>query len=67
MVPNKNNIWWYPGHRRMILPVPYDYKIPPLYYLKGEGKPKEEKIFITPVPVRRPEKTKPAPKTKTLF
>lgn len=63
--PNKNGIWWYQGHRRLIPSVPYDYKVPPLYYLKGNPKPEEPKIFFNPGPVSKQnlqrEMNKPAP------
>ena len=36
MVPNKNNIWWYPGLRRMMM-VPWTYKIPNFSFLNKDG------------------------------
>ena len=34
----KNGIYWFHGLRRL-QPVPWIYKIPPLFFLKGESKP----------------------------
>ena len=41
MVPNKLDIFWYKGHRRLT-PIPYKYTTPPLYFLKGLEAPKEK-------------------------
>lgn len=40
MPPNKDNIFWYSGHRRLT-PTPYQYIKPGLHFLKGQEAPKE--------------------------
>ena len=43
----KEGIWWYEGINRLksISVMPWTYKIPPLYFIKNEPKPKEAKII----------------------
>jgi hypothetical protein len=51
LIPEQKGIWFYIGHRRL-MPTPYKYKIPNLYFLKDEPAPIEvKKIKIKNEPV----------------
>ena len=72
-VPNKDGIYWYPGHRRMIPSVPWSYKIPDCEFLQYKGSEpeaivkNEPKIFINPAPIPKKEKKVGAPINQTTL
>jgi hypothetical protein len=50
-------IWFYPG-RRKLMPTPWVYKIPPLYFLKGLEREKEKPVFNYVKPMNRLKEVK---------
>ncbi len=72
MVPQKNNIWWYKGHRRMVPAPPYKYDLPDLRPIGGSctGNKIEKPTYTEPIinPVQRNQKKVTAPlNQETLF
>lgn len=59
MTPNANNIYFFKGLRRL-MPTPYRYVIPALWWLKGEEKPIENIVPEIIINKTKDKRTTPA-------